>query len=616
MNFNILFLTIWIPMTVGIVTLLIPRTVKVVRETLALLTTGFVFAVALWIFFKGSSPLHRLLLNLGEFSLSFDLIVTPLASFIFLFASGFSFLIALYSIPFMANTQRLKTYYAFLLFALAGSAGIFFSNNLLIFLIFWEIVTASLYFLITTGGPESAYGATKTFVMVGAADGCLLLGIGMIWQLTHTLSINSLHVPVNSSFSTIAFLLMALGAITKAGAMPLHSWIPAASEGAPSSVMAFLPAAVDKLLGIFLLVKLCTGMFTLNPTLGLILMIIGAVTVVAAVMVAMVQHNLKKLLSYHAVSQVGYMVLGIGTLNPLGIAGGLFHMLNNALYKNCLFLCSGAVEKKTGTAELGDLGGLAKAMPITFGAFLVAALSISGIPPFNGFVSKWMVYQGVLEATGNAPQVWKLLPLVILISAMFGSALTLASFIKALYSVFLGQQTEITHKVKNDVPFEMQLPLVVLSLLCIFFGVFYAFPLGKFIYPAIGIEAKTIGIWGSSLATLFIIAGLVVGLIIYYIGLMLRSSRMADAYIGGEKETPLQRVKGTEFYNTIKDLPLLSGTYSAQEKGCFDPYVWFGNIGKGITWVLQQLHSGILPWYLSYSLLGIVVLLFLFAFFA
>ncbi len=601
-------------MAVGIVTLLIPRKVKTVREILALLTTGFVFVVAIWIFLKGSSPFQMLLINLGEFSLSFDLLVTPLASFIFLFASGFSFLIAVYSIPFMAETTRLRTYYAFLLFTVAGSSGILFSNNLLVFLIFWEIVTASLYFLITTGGPRSSYGATKTFIMVGAADACLLLGIGMIWQLSHTLSINALRIPVDGSFSVLAFFLMLLGALTKAGAMPLHSWIPAASEGAPSSVMALLPGAIDKLLGIFLLVKLCTGMFILNYTLGLILTIIGAVTVVAAVMMAMVQHNLKKLLSYHAVSQVGYMVLGIGTLNPLGIAGGLFHMLNNAIYKNCLFLCSGAVEKKTGTAELGDLGGLAKAMPITFGAFLVAALSISGIPPLNGFVSKWMIYQGALEAAGNAPQAWKILPLVILIAVMFGSVLTLASFIKALYSIFLGQKTELTTKVENDAPFEMKLPLVVLSLLCIGFGVFYALPVGKFIYPAIGIEAQPIGVWNSTAATLLFIAGLALGLIIYYIGVRLRSSKMADTYIGGEKETPIHRVRGTEFYNTIKELPFLSGSYNAQAKGYFDPFVWFGKIGGGITWVLQQLHNGILPRYLSYSLLGIVVLLFLFVF--
>ncbi|MCP4340763.1 MAG: NADH-quinone oxidoreductase subunit L [Desulfobulbaceae bacterium] len=611
MNCNILFFTILTPIVMGIVALLIPRKAKNCRECLSLLTAVAVFLAAIWIFLKGSSSLQLPLIHLGDFPLSLDLRVTPLASFIFLFASGFSVLIVLYSIPFMANAGMLKTYYAFLLFALAGSAGILFSNNLLVFLIFWEIVTASLYFLITTGGPKASYGATKTFVMVGAADACLLLGIGMIWQLTHTLSIDAVQIPVNSSFSTLAFFLMLLGALTKAGAMPLHTWIPAAGEGAPAPVMAFLPAALDKLLGIYLLVKLCTGMFILNHSLALILTIIGAITVLAAVMVAMVQHNLKKLLSYHAISQVGYMVLGIGTLNPLGIAGALFHMLNNAIYKNCLFLCSGAVEKKTGTTDLAKLGGLARAMPVTFGAFFVAALSISGIPPFNGFVSKWMIYQGALEAAGNSAQVGKILPLVILISIMFGSALTLASFIKALYSIFWGPKTELTTKVESDVPVEMKIPLVMLSLLCVGFGVFYTFPLRQFIYPAIGIAAKPMGTWNSTVAALLIVAGLVVGLIIYYIGLTLKSSRVADTYIGGEKETPMHRVRGTEFYNTIKEFPFLSGVYSNQEKGCFDPFVWFGKIGGGITWGLQQLHNGMLPRYLSYSLLGMVVLLFL-----
>jgi NADH:ubiquinone oxidoreductase subunit 5 (subunit L)/multisubunit Na+/H+ antiporter MnhA subunit len=260
---------------------------------------------------------------------------------------------------------------------------------------------------------------------------------------------------------------------------------------------------------------------------------------------------------------------------------------------------------------LEELGGLAKAMPITFGAFLISALSISGIPPFNGFVSKWMIYQGALESTGGASQLWKLLPLVILLSAMFGSALTLASFIKALYSVFLGQKTKATQKVEKDVPFEMQLPMIVLSLLCIGFGIFYGFPVGRFIYPAIGIEAKPLGMWSSTLATLLILIGLGIGFLIYYVGLTLRSSRVADTYIGGQKVMPMHRVRGTGFYNTIKELPFLSETYGAQEKGLFDPFVWFGKIGREITRFLQQLHPGILPWYLSYSLLGIVILLFL-----
>ena len=121
--------------------------------------------------------------------------------------------------------------------------------------------------------------------------------------------------------------------------------------------------------------------------MSILLLVIGSFTIIAAVLGALVQHNLKKLLSFHAVSQVGYMVLGIGTGLPIGIAGGLFHMLNNAIYKCCLFLAGGAVEKKTGTTELSQLGGLARFMPLTFTAALVASLSISGVPPFNGFRS-------------------------------------------------------------------------------------------------------------------------------------------------------------------------------------------------------------------------------------
>ena len=152
-------------------------------------------------------------------------------------------------------------------------------------------------------------------------------------------------------------------------------------------------------------------------------------------MMALVQHDLKRLLGYHAVSQVGYMVLGIGTGSPVGIAGGLFHMLNHAIYKSCLFFGGGAVEKSAGTTDLENLGGLARSMPVTFGTFLVASLAISGVPPLNGFASKWMIYQGIIESARGGGHLWVLW----LVAAMFGSALTLASFMKVVHAVFLGQ---------------------------------------------------------------------------------------------------------------------------------------------------------------------------------
>ena len=165
-----------------------------------------------------------------------------------------------------------------------------------------------------------------------------------------------------------------------------------------------------------------------------VLMFFGAITVVGAVIMALVQHNLKRLMSFHAVSQVGYMVMGIASGTLVGLAGGLFHMLNHAIYKSCLFLVAGVVEKEAGSVDLDRLGGLAKRLPLTFIACLIASLSISGIPPFNGFASKWMIYQGLIESGANSSNMTWVLWLA---AAMLGSVLTLASFVKVLHAVFL-----------------------------------------------------------------------------------------------------------------------------------------------------------------------------------
>lgn len=215
--------------------------------------------------------------------------------------------------------------------------------------------------------------------------------------------------------------------------------MPDYGEQADAPVTAFLPASLDKLLGIYLLFRAATGLFQMNGSMQFVLLAVGAsTTVLAAVMMALVQHDLKRLLSYHAVSQVGYMLLGIGTGLPLGLAGGLFHMLNHAMYKSCLFLCAGNVETKAGTTDLDRLGGLARLMPVTFTATLIASLAISGIPPLNGFASKWMIYQGLVDLGGQGGFWW----VVWLATAMFGSALTLASFVKVLHSVFLRRTAE------------------------------------------------------------------------------------------------------------------------------------------------------------------------------
>ena len=459
--------------------------------------------------------------------------------------------------------------------------------------------------LIGLGGPEASAAAKKTFIIVGGADALMILGIGIIWVITGSSQIGLIKLPLNHMVPILAFLALAAGAFAKAGAIPLHSWIPDSAEKAPTPVMAYLPAALDKLLGIYLLTRICVDIFRVvpNSAMSIFLLIIGSVTIIAAVMGALVQHNLKKLLSFHAVSQVGYMVLGIGTGIPVGIAGGLFHMLNHSIYKCCLFLTGGSVEHETGTTELDRLGGLARFMPLTFASALVAALSISGVPPFNGFVSKWMVYQGVIELAKSSPY-W----IIWLIAAMFGSALTLASFMKIIHATFLGQWSDVTSRAK-EVSWMMWVPMLTLAALCLIFGVFaYALPLASFILPSIKGVVYT-GFWSPTLATLLILVGLAIGLLIYWVG-RVKVGTPKPAYVGGELlDEKMVKVSGVDFYNTIRNWGPLQWLYRTSERKIFDIYEIGSKITFGFSGILKWLHNGLLHTYLAWMFLGVVILL-------
>jgi len=321
---------------------------------------------------------------------------------------------------------------------------------------------------------------------------------------------------------------------------------------------------------------------------------------------------MKRLLGYHAVSQVGYMVLGIATCNPIGIAGALFHMLNNAIYKTCLFLSGGAVEKRTGTTDLERLGGFAKIMPLSFFAFLVASLAISGVPPFNGFFSKWMVYQSIISLSKAGGRLW----IIWLIAAVFGSALTLASFMKLIHAVFLGQTSKEARGAKEkagETAPTMWIPSVVLALLCIIFGVFaYKIPLGVFIFPSLRGEVAFSGAWEPGLATSLMIIGIAVGCAIYLLGTIMKAKE-SEGFVGGEslESHPEMRVSGVEFYNTIKDIGILKAFYALAEKKVFDIYVVIKNITNVLTSILRFMHNGVLSSYLAWCLMGMIVLFYI-----
>ncbi|MHC5061645.1 MAG: NADH-quinone oxidoreductase subunit 5 family protein [Planctomycetota bacterium] len=609
---NILRNIIFLPLIAGFVILFMPNIIRGLSKAATLVISILTCIWAIQIFRLEGLDYGWPILEIDNLKLDLLLTTNPLNKFILLFAMGFGLLIMLYSLKAMAGVKRANEFYGSVLLTIGGTAGILLSNHLLMLLIFWEIVTVSLYVLITTGGRNSNFAATKSFAMIGASDGAFLLGIAMVWVLSGTFVISEIKLETASAVPIAAFLLLMLAAITKAGAMPLHTWLPTSGEYAPTSVMALLPAAIDKLLGIYLLIVIVRQLFILNSAaLSIILAVIGAATIVIAVMIAMVQHNLKKLLSYHAISQVGYMVLGIATLTPVGIAGGVFHMLNNAIYKCCLFLCGGAVEQQAGTADLDRLGGLGKKMSITFAACMIAAMSISGIPPLNGFVSKWMVYQGVIEMGGKNTATAALWP-VWLVAAMFGSALTLASFVKIIHSVFLSRLPGRLKDVE-EVGVSQKVPMVILAAFCVFFGVFYRVPLYGLIYPALGIQPGTaiFGTWESGLATVLIIVGIAVGVLILLIGKFAKNVRVVPTWTCGEAQDGDETIiPGTHFYKTVSSMKLLKPLYSQQEKGGFDLYNQSGRCGLALTNFLKWMHNGILPIYLTWVTVGLLIILF------
>jgi formate hydrogenlyase subunit 3/multisubunit Na+/H+ antiporter MnhD subunit len=528
-------------------------------------------------------------------------------------AIGLFFLLTLiYSFGFMRGKKRLIEYYAYIVLTFAASLGVVLADNLIWLLGLWGFLGLTLYLLISLGSDTSGAVAKKTLIMVGGSDALMILGIGLVYVLSGTWQMHQVRLQLNNGLAVLAYICIALACFAKAGAMPLHSWIPACAESAPLPVVAYLPASLDKLLGIYLLARASLDLFVMNSAANIFLMATGAVTIIAAVMMAMVQHNLKRLLGYHAVSQVGYMVLGIGTGLPVGIAGGLFHMLNNAIYKACLFLTAGNVEHKTGTVDLDKLGGLAKVMPLTYISTLIASIAISGIPPFNGFFSKWMIYQGLIEQLRITNYALRITVVFCLVAAMFGSGLTLASFMKLLHAVFLGQPANRqTGRPANEVSPTMWLPCVLLASLCVIFGIFATqIPLRYFILPAIG-SVTYIGAWFAGLSTLFIVIALVLGLIALNLKGLKPALRQDSVFCGGEAlDFSQNRVSGTDFYLTVKEYGILKAVYKKAESGFFDLYEQAKVLVFAVGRFFQYLHNGILPTYIVWTLLGMIVLFF------
>lgn len=398
------------------------------------------------------------------------------------------FLSCFYSLRYMSRDDTLEKYYVLFLMLSGAVLGLVLTGDLFNMFIMIEILTfaavALTAFRNNLDGPLEA--AFKYLVIGSIGSSLTLTGVILLYQQLHTLNMAQIGALLQKSgmnpTTAFSFALLLTGFSIKAFIVPVHPVAADAYTAAPSSASMAMASMVNKT-GVYGIIRL---LYILFMVMGLssvqnLIVTIGTVTMFLGVTMALNQHDFKRLLAFHSISQIGYVITAIGLGTALGITGGLYHAMNHMLFKGMLFLCAGAVLYAAGTTNLDRLGGLAKKMPQTCIIFLIGAFSISGIPPFNGFVSKWLIYQATYE---KAAQTGNFGFAIVTVIEVVVSVMTLASFIKVTQSVFFGELPVECENVK-EAPLSMRIPMWIMAVLCVITGVLPQQVYTSLIQPAV-----------------------------------------------------------------------------------------------------------------------------------
>ncbi len=373
---------------------------------------------------------------------------------------------------------------------LLATSIVFLADNAFSFVFVWEIMAAVSYLLISFEheDSETRRAGIVFFVMSHIGTGCLILGFLLLFQASGSYSFSSFHnigMSMASGPRDAAFLLFVIGFGVKAGIVPFHIWLPVAHPVAPSNVSALLSGVIIKT-GIYGLTRVCFD-FLGEPPLwwGVVILVMGTISALIGVLYALMEHDLKRLLAYHSIENIGIIWMGLGAalifltthhpvLAALALIAGLYHTLNHAIFKALLFLGAGAVLHSTGLRNMEEMGGLVKRMPRTALYFLIGSVAISALPPLNGFVSEWLTYQALLQGFNATPSLARLLfPIGAALLALTG-ALAAACFVKAFAITFLAQPRSARAAQAHEVSKTMLAGMGMLSALCFGLGLFPA----------------------------------------------------------------------------------------------------------------------------------------------
>lgn len=441
------------------------------------------------------SLLFNFVLNQLVGNVSF--IIDPLSAFFILIISVMGFLGIFYSIGYMKPYFGLKkttaSFFFLLSLLMVSMLLVVVVQNAVFFIILWEIMSLSSFFLVAFENEKEEPLAAGINYLITMHVGALFLiaGFIIISLQSGNFNFNSFKTffANNRDAANLLFMLFFIGFGTKAGFMPLHTWLPRAHPAAPSPVSGIMSGVMIKT-GIYGILRILYLSGTPSAGLSYFVIAISAVSALLGVIYAIAQHDIKKLLAYHSVENIGIIGIGIGTGmlglsygNPLmaflGFGGSLLHILNHSIFKELLFFGAGSVYLKTHTRNIEETGGLIKKMPFTAAFFIIGSISICGLPPFNGFISEFLIYSGLFSGlkTGGAV-IFTVLALVIASLAFVGT-MALLCFTKVSGTVFLGLPRSVNAENAGEGEMTLLIPMALLSLLCLIIGIFpqYAFRL-------------------------------------------------------------------------------------------------------------------------------------------
>lgn len=580
---------------------------------------SFILAVGLFLTSKGAhTQIYFTWIQTGNFSIPFELLIDPLSITMMLIITGVSLLIHIYSIGYMHDDERIHTFFAYMNLFVCFMLLLVLGANYPVMFIGWEGVGLCSYLLIGFWykSEENNNAARKAFVMNRIGDLGFLLGMILIFytfgsfRYSDIFSVEPEFISGNITITAITVLLL-FGALGKSAQIPLYTWLPDAMAG-PTPVSALIHAATMVTAGIYMIAR-SSLLFSYSEMSMSILLIIGLATAIWAATIGLFQNDIKKVLAYSTISQLGYMffALGLGAFST-----AMFHLTMHAFFKALLFLCAGSIiHALHGEQDIRKMGGLKKYLPVTYVTFFIAMLAISGLPPFSGFFSKDEILAKAFENN-----------IILWVFGIVGALLTAFYMFRLFWLTFYGEYRGTNHQMEhiNESPKVMTIPLIILAVLS-FAGGFLNIPelfggdtaFATYLSPVLHFRSTVQPLHAETEWAILIVSLAMIGWIIYYT--FMKFYKNAALPIDESTMNVLQKLIYRKYYIDeiyialfVKPYSKISEMFSAvvEQKLMNGIVNGTGNISVSFGKIIKQIQSGNISLYLFLMISGILLILF------